>query len=167
MEEKTNILLLVTSNTQHETKNRNGDLYRFGKDIMNYMGSSTLLADLNFIDAEQLVPNGRKEVKPILEIIGEEQFDELWSYIPYVKDDKLIIPLPLSEKRAISFNFRYYDCTGSGSTVFPEIISLGDKITRIITVVCDREKPNHTNQIYSHWTYIDGEIKPALMPLQI
>lgn len=162
---KSNTLLLVTSSMQHVTRNRNGDVYKFSKDVMEYKGSSKLLSALNFSEQSQVIPKDKIEIKTISDIIEEEQFDELWMYIPFIKDEKLVIPKPWSEKRATMFNYRFTDCTISGSTAFPVIDSTEDKITIVDTIVCDTEKPDATYKISSYWRLVEGNIKPAYISL--
>lgn len=98
----TNILLLVTSQRLHVTKNRNGDVYLFGKGLKEYIGSASLLANLKFDGVGELVPKEIRDEKSIAEVLTDEQFDDLDVYLPYTKDGKLIIPVPESEKHARS-----------------------------------------------------------------
>ena len=157
----TNTLLEVTSQRSHATKNRNGDIYLFGKGMKEYIGSSSLLSNLKFTVIGDVVPEEIREKKYIAEIISDEQFDDLDAYIPYSKDGKLMIPIPLSEKHARSWKYRYFDCTVSGSTVWPAVLELENGILRIITILCDNEGLDKTYEIYSHWTYVNKDITPA------
>ena len=157
----TNTLLEVTSQRSHVTKNRNGDIYLFGKGMKEYVGSSSLLSNLKFTVIGDLVPKEIREKKYIAEVISDEQFDDLDAYIPYSKGGKLIIPIPMSEKRARTWGYRYFDCTVSGSTVWPEILELENGILRIITILCDSEGLDMAYEIYSHWTYVNKDITPA------
>ena len=158
---RTNILLEVISQRPHATKNRNGDVYLFGKDLKDYIGSASLLSKLKFERKGELVPKNMIERKYITEVITDEEFDDLEVYIAYTKDGKLIMPIPASEKHARSWRYRYYDCTVSGSTAAPEIFDIGDGVLRLITLLCDREEPDKAYEIYSHWTYIGNAIVPA------
>ena len=87
-------------------KNRNGDIYLFGKGMKEYIGSGSLLSNLKFTVIGDVVPEEIREKKYIAEVISDEQFDDLDAYIPYSKDGKLMIPIPLSEKHAHSWSFR-------------------------------------------------------------
>ncbi len=158
-----NILLEVTSNRSHGTKNRNGDIYLFGNGLKEYIGSSDLLANLKFPKAGTSIPKEKIELKAIMDIISYEQFDDLDVYIPYVKDGKLIVPKPLSERHSNAYNFRYNDCTVSGSTVWPEIIDIDGRFTRIITMLCDNEDCDKTYFIFSHWASVDINIVPVYL----
>jgi hypothetical protein len=158
---RTNIVLEVISQRPHATKNRNGDVYLFGKGLKNYIGSASLLSKLKFERKGELVPKDMIVEKYISEVITDEEFDDLEVYIAYTKDGKLIMPTPASEKHARSWRYRYYDCTVSGSTAWPQIFDIGDGVLRSITLLCDREEPDKTFKIYSHWTYTDKAIVPA------
>ena len=157
----TNTLLEVTSQRSHATKNKNGDIYLFGKGMKEYIGSSSLLSSLKFTVIGDVVPEEIRKKKYIAEVISDEQFDDLDAYIPYSADGKLMIPVPLSEKHASSWEYRYFDCTVSGSTVWPAVIELENGILRIITILCDNEGLDKTYEIYSHWTYVNKDIIPA------
>ncbi len=157
----TNTLLEVTSQRSHATKNKNGDIYLFGKGMKEYIGSSSLLSSLKFTVIGDVVPEEIRKKKYIAEVISDEQFDDLDAYIPYSADGKLMIPVPLSEKHASSWEYRYFDCTVSGSTVWPAVIELENGILRIITILCDNEGLDKTYKIYSHWTYVNKDITPA------
>ncbi len=158
---RTNILLEVISQRPHATKNRNGDVYLFGKDLKDYIGSASLLSKLKFERNGELVPKNMIERKYITEVITDEEFDDLDVYIAYTSDGKLIMPIPASEKHARSWRYRYYDCTVSGSTAAPEIFDIGDGVLRLITLLCDRKETDKAYKIYSHWTYNDKVIVPA------
>ena len=159
--ECTNTLLQVIGQRSHVTKNRNGDIYLFGKEMKEYVGSSSLLSNLKFTVAGDMVPKEIRERKYIAEVISDEQFDDLDAYIPYSADGKLMIPVPLSEKHASSWGYRYFDCTVSGSTVWPEVLELENGVLRIITILCDGKGLDKTYEIYSHWTYVNKNIAPA------
>lgn len=161
MMEYSNTILLVTSSIQKLTKNRNGDIYKFERGKKVYIGSASLLNKIKFNLIGSSVPHELIETEIIANIIPEAQFDDLDVYIPYLRNGKLLIPTPLSEKHSLSWGYRYYDCTISGSTVWPQILELENVILRIITILCDNEEPDKTFQIYSHWTYINKTIVPA------
>ncbi len=156
-----NTLLEVIGQRSHVTKNRNGDIYLFGKGMKKYIGSSNLLSNLEFTVVGEMVLKEMRESKYIAEVISDEQFDDLYAYIPYTKDGKLIIPIPLSEKHSRSWGYRYFDCTVSGSTACPQILELENGILRIITNLCDSEGCDKVYMIYSHWTYVNKAIVPA------
>ena len=157
----TNTLLEVIGQRSHATKNRNGDIYLFGKGMKEYIGSSSFLSNLKFTVAGDMVPKEMREKKYIAEVISGEQFDDLDAYIPYSKDGKLMIPIPMSEKHARSWRFRYFDCTVSGSTVWPEVLELENGILLIVTSLCDNEDWEKIYKIYSYWIYINKNIAPA------
>ena len=163
---RTNILLEVISQRSHATKNRNGDVYLFGEGVKDYIGSASLLSKVKFEGRGELVPKNMIEEKYISEIITDEEFDDLEVYIAHTKDEKLIMPIPASEKHARSWRYRYYDCTVSGSTAAPGIFDIGDGVLRLITLLCDREEHDKVYKIYSHWTYIDKVIVPAYFQYQ-
>lgn len=162
----TNTLLEVTSQNSHATKNMNGDIYLFGIGMKEYIGSRSLLSNLKFTVVGDMVPKEITEEKSITEVISDEQFDDLVTYIPYTKDGKLIIPIPASEKHARSWRYRHYDCTVSGSTAWPEVFELDKGILRIVTLLCDMEEQDKTLKIYSHWTYVNKTIAPACFQYQ-
>lgn len=157
----TNTMLKITSQRSNTTKNRNGDVYLFENGLKEYIGSANLLGSLKFNETGSSIPKEMIEEKTILEIVPDEQYDDLHVYIPYSKKGKLIIPVPVSEKRARSWNYRYYDCTVSGSTVWPDVLEIGKGVLRIITLLCDMKEQDKTIEIYSHWTYVNENIVPA------
>ena len=56
-----------------------------------------------------MVPKEIIEKKFTVKVISDEQFDDMYVYFPYTKDEKLIIPIPASEKHARYFRYRHFD----------------------------------------------------------
>ena len=152
----TNCLLLVYGN---KAKSRNGDVYLITKSGRKYVDSAKILGNMVFDGTGMHLQNKDYTMKFVSEILLEEKYDDIESYLPFLKNDRIIIPRPYGEEKAEIFNFRFNDCTITTSSVFPEITNLENGVTVTSTLLCDRNEPETTFKLCSYWTSFEGKVR--------
>lgn len=159
---ETNWLLLDFSDG---TNYRDGDVFMIRNGKEELIGPGKILSEITFRNKGTCLPEANISRKSILDLLDGSAYDNIFSYLPYIENGKLVVVNPVGEKRAMSSKLNYSDSTQAGSSAWPELICIEEKVLRVITLLKDMGSDRNM-QLFSNWTYDDGQVMPSYIDFE-